>query len=541
MPKKPAFKKGASSDNPDRFAKKGGMRDKATIKRLNMYRKGGAIRNKEGHIVGGDYLMKDRAGNTEITASTGRIQPDRRWFGNTRVIGAKQLDTFRDELAKQVNDPYAVVLRANKLPMSLLQDPKKQKRMHLLSTESFGETFGKNKQRKRPKIASTDYSALVSAASAGAEEYATRGRDINIETVTEKKIAKESVLDAGNSKRIWGELYKVLDCSDVVLQVLDARDPMGTRSIHVEKQLRKNARHKHLVFILNKCDLVPTWVTKRWVTKLSAEYPTLAFHANQQAPFGKGALISLLQQFGKLHSDKKQISVGLIGFPNVGKSSVINALKRKKVCNVAPVPGETKVWQYVTLFKRIFLIDCPGVVPPTGQTDTERVMRGAVRAERLDAPSFYVDAILKAVKRRYIIRTYGIRTWRDGAHFLEQLAAKSGKILKGGELAVDTVARTVINDLQRGKLPHFCAPPALEEGDAGAVEVGSKRKRKAQGGKEGESGGESEEEGPAKVVAPAQSFDGLQVHAMLKHAKETEEDEEGEGDGGFDELDLEDD
>ena len=65
----------------------------------------------------------------------------------------------------------------------------------------------------------------------------------------------------------------------------------------------------------------------------------------------------LLRQYGKLHADKKQISVGIIGYPNVGKSSVINTLKSKKVCNVAPIPGETKIWQYITLFRRIFLID----------------------------------------------------------------------------------------------------------------------------------------------------------------------------------------
>jgi len=54
-------------------------------------------------------------------------------------------------------------------------------------------------------------------------------------------------------------------------------------------------------------------------------------------------LIQLLRQFSVLHSDKKQISVGLIGYPNVGKSSIINTLKKKKVCTVAPIPGETKV------------------------------------------------------------------------------------------------------------------------------------------------------------------------------------------------------
>ena len=115
---------------------------------------------------------------------------------------------------------------------------------------------------------------------------------------------------------------------------------------------------------------MPTWVVSKWVAILSAEYPTLAFHASINNSFGKGALIQLLRQFGKLHADKKQISVGLVGYPNTGKSSIINTLRNKKVCNVAPIPGETKVWQYITLMKRIYLIDCPGIVHPS-QTDTE--------------------------------------------------------------------------------------------------------------------------------------------------------------------------
>ena len=54
---------------------------------------------------------------------------------------------------------------------------------------------------------------------------------------------------------------QVIDSSDVVMQVLDARDPMGTRSKRIEDFLKKEKPHKHLIFILNKCDLVPTWVT----------------------------------------------------------------------------------------------------------------------------------------------------------------------------------------------------------------------------------------------------------------------------------------
>jgi nuclear GTP-binding protein len=70
---------------------------------------------------------------------------------------------------------------------------------------------------------------------------------------------KDDLFLKGQSKRIWGEFYKVLDCSDVILHVIDARNVPGTRCTMVEKHI-KNAPHKHLVFVLNKIDLVPNWV-----------------------------------------------------------------------------------------------------------------------------------------------------------------------------------------------------------------------------------------------------------------------------------------
>ena len=72
-------------------------------------------------------------------------------------------------------------------------------------------------------------------------------------------------------------------------------------------------------------------MTKRWLHTLSREYPTLAFHASITNPFGKGSLLGLLRQLSRLRSDKKYISVGFVGYPNVGKSSVINTLRTKKV------------------------------------------------------------------------------------------------------------------------------------------------------------------------------------------------------------------
>ena len=212
----------------------------------------------------------------------------------------------------------------------------------------------------------------------------------------------------------------------------------------------------------------------RWVKHLTQTAPTIAFHASINNSFGKGALIQLLRQFSVLHSDKKQISVGFIGYPNVGKSSIINTLKKKKVCTVAPIPGETKIWQYITLMRRIYLIDCPGVVPVSAKdSDTDTVLKGVVRVENLATPTEHIPALLERVRPEYMERTYGLEHREDGwkgedgsAAFLTAIAKKSGKLLKGGEADLEAVAKMVLNDWIRGKIPFFVAPPARPQPSA---------------------------------------------------------------------------
>ena len=351
------------------------MRDKATIKRLLMYRSGKPTRDASGKVKsGGEFMSKEKSGGKDISGETGRVAPDRRWFGNTRVVSATQLDRFREVMASKAADPYSVVLHSKALPLGLLVDTKVQQRAQLLTAESFQDTFGKRAQRKRPRLAALDVGELSRLAETKTETFVAtveRGGTGLTSGATGPGLAshgsqfegakdvRDPILSKGTSRRIWAELYKVLDSSDVVVQVLDARDPQGTRSLAIERHLKEHAKHKHLVFVLNKVDLVPTWVTRRWVAALSREAPCLAFTAgNITKPFGKGSLIALLRQLSRLHSEKKAISVGFIGYPNVGKSSIINALKGSKACTVAPIPGQTKVWQYVTLMKRVFLIDC---------------------------------------------------------------------------------------------------------------------------------------------------------------------------------------
>ncbi|KAK7324588.1 hypothetical protein VNO77_28268 [Canavalia gladiata] len=433
-------------------------RSAATVRRLKMY-KTRPVRDRKGKILSNEFQSKD-------LPST-RIQPDRRWFGNTRVVNQKELEFFREELQNRMSSNYNVILKEKKLPLSLLNDHQKQARVHLLDREPFQDAFGPKTKRKRPILLAADYESLVKKADGSQDAFEQKyGSGVSAEANDGdgfRDLVRHTMFEKGQSKRIWGELYKVIDSSDVVVQVLDARDPQGTRCYHLEKHLKENCKHKHMVLLLNKCDLVPAWATKGWLRVLSKEYPTLAFHASINKSFGKGSLLSVLRQFARLKRDKQAISVGFIGYPNVGKSSVINTLRTKNVCKVAPIPGETKVWQYITLTKRIFLIDCPGVVYHNNDSETDVVLKGVVRVTNLKDAADHIGEVLKRVKKEHLERAYRIKEWDDENDFLLQLCKSTGKLLKGGEPDLMTAAKMVLHDWQRGRIPFFVAPPRQDD------------------------------------------------------------------------------
>jgi nuclear GTP-binding protein len=189
----------------------------------------------------------------------------------------------------------------------------------------------------------------------------------------------------------------------------------------------------------------------------------------------------------------------MVGYPNTGKSSIINTLRKKKVCVVAPIAGETKVWQYITLMKRIYMIDCPGIVPPNqNDTDQDLLLRGSVRVENVEYPAQYIEEVLKRVQPRHLQRTYDIKASDyndDAVAFLELLCRKSGRLLKGGEADIDGAAKMVLNDWIRGKLPWF-TPPPYKEGDDVSGPINPKREGlMGEMSKKRKRGGESEAAG----------------------------------------------
>ncbi|KAF2201498.1 nucleolar GTP-binding protein [Delitschia confertaspora ATCC 74209] len=530
------------------------------IKTLNMFKDGKPQRNAQGDITkAASYQSREKP--------VARVEPNRKWFNATRVISQDALESFRSAVQAQAQDPTVYLMRQNKLPMSLINDKpntnglKEHAAKIAVESQPFTDTFGPKAQRKRPKLDFSSVEDLAARTGTMHDTYLDRLEQARLLSGNSGALdaedgegtlttARESIFSKGQSKRIWNELYKVIDSSDVILHVLDARDPLGTRCRSVEKYLREEAPHKHLVFVLNKVDLVPSRVAAAWVRALSTEFPTLAFHASINNSFGKGSLIQILRQFSSLHSDRKQISVGLIGYPNTGKSSIINTLRKKKVCTVAPVAGETKVWQYVTLMKRIYLIDCPGIVPPNNNdTDDELLLRGSIRVENVEYPAQYIDAVLSRVQPKHLQRTYEIKGYNNSVEFLEMLARKGGRLLKGGEPDLDGCAKMVLNDWIRGKVPWFTPPPMPEgeqgektegvEGRKGRLgEMGKKRKREDEGesvAATGDTAADAEStEDDVSQDEDDNEFEGFDEEDLQLELQAEEDDEDSEGSAGDD-------
>lgn len=272
-------KQGKVSDGMNNVKTKGEnfYRSAKQAKTLNMFKDGKHQRNACGKVTKAmSYQSRDKPKT--------RIEPNRKWFGNTRVISQDALNSFREAMSEKASDPYQVLLKSNKLPMSLVRDGdgknglKQHQAKMQVESAPFGDTFGPKAQRKRVKMGVGSLEDLAGESAKMHDTYLERLEQAKLlngtsgleETVGEAvpadailQTAQEPIFSKGQSKRIWNELYKVIDSSDVVIHVLDARDPLGTRCRSVEKYIRDEAPHKHLVFVLNKCDLVPTGVAVR--------------------------------------------------------------------------------------------------------------------------------------------------------------------------------------------------------------------------------------------------------------------------------------
>ena len=352
--------------------------------------------------------------------------------------------------------------------------------------------------------------ALLASARAAAQQYEDElesGDEMDEDDESESDEDDEGGVELSGmptrkdgSRKAFDKVFKqVVDQADVVLYVLDARDPEGTRSKEVERMVMAAASGgKRLILILNKIDLIPAAVLKSWLIHLRRYFPTLPLRASGPAPNAhtfnhkeltvqntSATLFKALKSFAAAKQLKRAVTVGVIGYPNVGKSSVINALTSRlggagAACPVGAEAGVTTSLREVKIDSKLKLLDSPGIVfPSTGdgsraskkEEQARLVLLNAVSPKMIEDPVPAVTLLLKRLSRaegmmNKLMDVYGLPPLMTSngdptTDFLVQVARKRGRLGKGGVPNIASAATTVITDWRDGRIQGWMDAPVL--------------------------------------------------------------------------------
>ena len=229
-------------------------------------------------------------------------------------------------------------------------------------------------------------------------------------------------------------VLKIIRDADVLLEVLDARFPDLTRLPDYERLVKKMG--KPLILVLNKADLVPKEWAEDWKRILQREGFPVVFVSSKKR-WGTRILRNTIKEV----APRFPVIVGVFGYANVGKSSLINILKGKTAAQAAPVPGWTKGEQLVRISRKIYLMDTPGIIPM--KDPTRLVLIGAYDPNRLEDPELPAELLLR------ILHSLDPEEWPAT---VEEYARKKNFLIKGGRPDTHRAAVDLLNRWQRGEI-----------------------------------------------------------------------------------------
>jgi len=226
---------------------------------------------------------------------------------------------------------------------------------------------------------------------------------------------------------------------------------------------------------------VPIDVVQAWKKQLSQEYATVLFKGNTQGQssslgtvklynnafsekkdlvdkiisssksVGPEKLMELIKNYSKTEGIKKAVTVGVIGYPNVGKSSLINSMKKRRAVGVSSVAGYTKNLQEIEIDRKVKIIDSPGVLLNKSLNEVQLVLRNQINPTEIKDPISPIEKMLTMINKENLLLHYKIADFTDHKQFLINIAKARGKFIKGGIPDLDASARVVIGDWNNGK------------------------------------------------------------------------------------------
>ncbi|KAL9235404.1 hypothetical protein vseg_010163 [Gypsophila vaccaria] len=310
---------------------------------------------------------------------------------------------------------------------------------------------------------------------------------------------------------IWRQLWRVVERSDLLVMVVDARDPLFYRCPDLEVYVKEVDEHKRTMLLINKADLLPYEIRLKWAKYFndhgilflfwSAKAATAALDGknldstgiddttqetddSDTKIFGRDELLARLQfeaeEITRLrksgsNANSPSVTVGFVGYPNVGKSSTINALVGQKRAGVTSTPGKTKHFQTLIISDKLTLCDCPGLVFPSFTSSRhEMIACGVLPIDRMTNQRDAVQVVADKVPRSVIEEVYKIKLPKPkpyesqsrpplAAELLRAYCASRGYTASSGLPDETRAARQLLKDYIDGKLTHFELPPGMSD------------------------------------------------------------------------------
>jgi len=248
---------------------------------------------------------------------------------------------------------------------------------------------------------------------------------------------------------------KIIENSDIILEILDARFPQETRNIQFEEEIKQKG--KKIIYVLNKSDLIIN--KKPDILKELFPYALVSVTSRKGI---KDLRNKIKIEAKKISREKEKdfnerVIVGIIGYPNTGKSSLINSLIGRSSAGVGSDAGFTKNLQKIKLSENIVLIDSPGIIPEKeySSINSEKISRhtklGARSYSQVKEPEIVIADLMKEYSEA-LENFYKIDAEGDSEKLIEELGKRKGFRKKGGEIDEDKTSRLIIRDWQSGRI-----------------------------------------------------------------------------------------